>query len=270
MVQLRDGRVGAAISSYPPNSFFQYNLPKNLNIYYAEAFAIFKALEFIVSHDIKNSCIISDSSSVIRDIAQINIIKSPCPYLISKICNLLAQYKPVNISWLPGHSNANIPSVDYSAKQAAYAPTLATHVTFTCTEATCVLEGWIRDLWNREWDEKPSCSYQRMFKTRKKKKCVLKTRNLDSAINRIRLMQTKLNGGKYKIGLHPDGKCNSCQVLQDCNHFIFECTDTVELREKLKKLSIKHSICWDFENILSHHATINEIAKYIVDNKVEI
>jgi len=54
----------------------------------------------------------------------------------------------------------------------------------------------MRVLWNREWEENSNCSYQKIFKVKMNKGRALKSRKLDTAINRQRLLQTKLNGGK--------------------------------------------------------------------------
>ena len=149
-------------------------------------------------------------------------MKSPYPSLISSICSILVNFTSVTIFWFPGHPDVNIPSADSLAKEAAMIPSFAYPVVFTCAEATCVLEEWMRVLWNREWEENSNCSYQKIFKVKMNKGRALKSRKLDTAINRLRLLQTKLNGGKFKIGLHPDGKCVSCGVLQDGTHFLFD------------------------------------------------
>jgi len=81
--------VGAAILSQPILVSLQFTLPNNFKIYYAEAFAILQAIDYIVKHDLQNSCIISDSSKVIMDIMNVNIETSPYPFVISSICNQL-------------------------------------------------------------------------------------------------------------------------------------------------------------------------------------
>ena len=83
-------------------------------------------------------------------------------------------------------------------------------------------------------------------------------------------MQTKLNAGKFKIGLHRDGLCEACGVLQDGNHFILECVETTTLREKLKEITERLNLKWSYADILSNQCTINEIAKYIMEHELEI
>src|SRR5437867_2963173 len=266
----KDGKVGAAILSQPVLVSLQFALPNNFKIYYAEAFAILQAIDYIVKHDLQNSCIISDSSKVIMDIMNVNIETSPYPFVISSICNQLKTFTSITITWFPGHFAGNFPSADKLAREAAVLPSPSVPITFTCSEATCMLEEWIVGLWNKEWEEKPSCSYQKLFKLRKKNDCFSDTRRLDTAISRLRLMQTKLNAGKYKIGMHVDGACSSCGVLQDGIHFVMECVETTNLRDELKKLSLKYSINWSFAELLSHQESIKAIAKYIMNNNVEI
>ena len=59
-------------------------------------------------------------------------------------------------------------------------------------------------------------------------------RREETILNRIRLLQTKLNSGLQKIGLHKDGRCDTCNLRQDLEHFVFECVETLEMREKIK------------------------------------
>ena len=190
---------------------------------------------------------------------------------MSCICKRLESIPSVVITWFPGHhDNPNIPSADNLAKAASTLPLPPVNITYTWVEASCVLDEWIGEMWNKEWQTHPTCSYQRMFSVHKGTGNFCKTRRLDTAISRLRLMQTKLNAGKFKIGLHSDGLCETCGVLKDGIHFLIECVETTTLREKLKEITERLNLKWGYADLLNNQGTINEIAKYIIENDIEI
>ncbi len=267
----KDGKVGAAVFCADLSLKLHFKLPVFLNIYYAEAFAILKALEFISEHDLQKSCIISDSLTVLSDIKYNHLANSPHPYLINTITKHLSGLKSISISWLPGHlENANIPSADKIAKLSADLPYPPVNISYTCAEATCVLEEWVEGLWNNEWRENIKCSYQKIFKLNKGHEFTFKSRRIDTAISRLRLCQTRLNSGKFKIGQHEDGLCLSCGVMEDGYHFIFNCVRTVNLRIKLREIAEKGNVKWNFADVLSNKESIIAIAEYIVRNNIEV
>jgi len=88
-------------------------------------------------------------------------------------------------------------------------------------------------------------------------------------INRIRMLQTRLNAGLFKIGLHEDGCCDVCGKLQDCIHFLMECLNTEELRKELN--NIPHiGTKWSFQELVSDPEAVQIIIKYINQKEVEI
>ena len=84
----------------------------------------------------------------------------------------------------------------------------------------------------------------------------------------MRLMQTNLNAGRFKIGLHQDGMCSTCGVAEDGVHFLMACRDTKDLRDQILKTT--KNINFNFPELMSNLETVNIIAKYILENKVNM
>jgi len=251
--------------------FKKFNLPIGIPIFYAEAFAILKALLYVHENNIKSFCIISDSTRVLNDIKFTALNSSPHPFILSQICDLMALFSNCNfvLIWLPGHcKNSYIGKADKLAKASTLLPTV-TDIVFTRDEASLVVKEWIWGEWLKEWEREPKTSYQKVFQINRKYQHLRLSRKTECIISRFRLLQTKLNAGKFKIGLHQDGMCATCGTAQDCQHFIMMCPDTEGLRNDIKTHYplIKP---WTYQNLLSDPGVMIIIAKYVLDNKIMI
>ena len=230
-------------------------------------------MEYVRDHDLINVCIVNDSSKVLIDIKKFNLEYSSCPLLISTICSYLKSLQQVFLTWLPGHcENSNILFTDKSAKSAARDPNPPLSIEYSTSEAIGVLEEWIRSKWCKEWEKYPKCTYQTIFKLQRTTTNYALTRRSETAISRLRLQQTKLNWGKYKLGYHNDGCCDSCGTKQDGEHFLMKCKETQELRDQIKtcKGSLAKTTPWTYSELISHPETVKIIAKYIETKKIEV
>jgi len=248
-------------------------LRDSFSIYYAEAFGIIKAIEYVRDNDLKNVCIVNDSSRVLLDIKKFNLEYSSHPLLISTICSYLKIFQHLTLTWFPGHcENINILFTDKSAKSAARDPNPPPFIEYSTTEAIGVVEEWIRSKWCKEWEDNPKCTYQTVFKLQRTTINYTLTRRAETAISRLRLQQTKLNWGKFKLGLHYDGCCESCGIKQDGEHFVMKCNETQDLREQLitYQRSLAKPITWSYSDLISYPETVGIIAKYIVINNIEV
>src|SRR6266516_2034576 len=108
--------------------------------------------------------------------------------------------------------------------------------------------------------------YQKTFQLRSSYSSFSNIRRLDSAITRLRLMQTNLNAGRFKLGLHQDGLCTTCGVAEDGVHFIMFCSDTKDLRDQLSTQNYEKDKL-EFPYVMTNIETVKIIAKYILINK---
>ena len=87
--------------------------------------------------------------------------------------------------------------------------------------------------------------------------------------NRLRLLQTRLNAGMFKTGLHENCNCNTRDILQDCLHFILERPDSENLRSEIK--SYYHSAKpWTYQDLISNEHVLNNVASYVINNNISI
>src|SRR5437867_2241967 len=79
-----------------------------------------------------------------------------------------------------------------------------------------IVDAWIWDKWLKKWRENPIGAYQHIFIPTKKFILSNRSRKKDITVNRLRLVQTKLNAGLYKLGLHQTDLCEMCNVEESC------------------------------------------------------
>ena len=128
--------------------------------------------------------------------------------------------------------------------------------------------GW--GLWEKEWMINQTCKYQRIFSLQRHEWGNNSSRKKDVIINRLRLLQTYLNGDQFKIGQHINGLCMSCGITQDPVHFIMDCPDTINLRTTIRQAYGKSSGEWSFINIMSNPVSTDIIINYVLKNNISI
>lgn len=265
------GKVGAAILIPELSVKSLFRLPDNLPVYYAEAYAILKAIHYICDRRIQNSIIVSDSCHVLSDIKYHNIHKSPHPHILDDIHNLLhtSANKNITLVWHPGHSYCDhSTNIDSYAKLATKLP-LTTQISFSTKEAISAADSIINNKWMNIWKSDKTCQYQYVFELSNSIKCYNTNRKRDVSLTRLRLQQSKLNSGLYKLGLHDTGDCEVCEVPENAQHFLLECTKTESLRINLKKIrKIKEN--WNLQFLLSNPSSLDIIGKFISENNIDI
>ncbi len=268
----QNGKVGAAIFSPSINISFQYRLPDNFSIYYAEGYAILQALLYTITHKIGNFCIISDNLKVLYDISYQSYESSPHPSLINSISNAINEISSgiVLIKWIPSISNnASSIFVDFLASSATLSPNIVP-LTFSSHELSPLVEEVVWDRWFTEWRNNPRGSYQETFKPVKKYSTPFKSRQRDIIATRIRCLQSKLNSGLFKVGLLDHAKCIICDVEESNKHFIMDCKKTECLRTLIKNSSLIHPSNWNFAAITSDRRVMDIIVNFVIKNDIDI
>jgi len=263
--------VGAAVFCPGISLCLKFRLPDGLSIYFAEAYAIYQALKYILDNNIISAYIISDSSRVLKDIKSTRFSKSPHPTILSQILSLLHHNPVITIvfKWIPGHCNSShMTSTDILAKAATRLDGI-TAINHSYDEAILAVDGWIWKKWLNFWEQSKTCTYQKIFTLNKSLKRFNKSRRKDIIITRLRLHQNRLNAGLFKLGLHEDGKCSACGSLDDSIHFILNCSNTAELTNKLLA-EVKDSKYWNYQFIMSNQATVDIIVDYVIEKDIEI
>ena len=269
----KDGKVGIAIYSPQLPLKLQFRLPDGISIYFAEAYAIFRALLYAKDHNIHVFCLLSDSSRVLNDIKFSVLDKSPHPDIIHHISNIILDFLyPTTtfiLKWIPGHSrNVHLQTIDNMAKTASTLD-IVQSINYTEKEAILAVDKWIWSIWLKDWENENICKYQKLFKANSISKTLCACRRHDIIISRLRLQQSRLNAGLFKIGLHDSGDCDTCGTLQDEIHFLMHCRNTTGLRKEISRcFNNKKEL--SFQNLLSDPESITCIIKYVINENVDI
>src|SRR6267154_45476 len=182
--------------------------------------------------------IFSDNAKILQDVKYVDFQKSPHPALIQSIVGHLNDFKnsEILLKWIPGHCNhPDIIKIDKLAKKSTSSDNYH-NITFSKHEAIQTVEAFIWNKWLNQWSSEPKGNYQVIFPPSKYSTASIKSRKKDVIRNRIILLNTKLNSGLHKLGLHANGNCDICGVQEDSIHFIMECKKTEQLRKDIRKL----------------------------------
>jgi len=159
--------------------------------------------------------------------------------------------------------------IDIYAKEAAGVSHEISDIPFTCDEAKLLVDSWVWDKWKVYWSTNETCSYQSVFSSPTTYSHNHGSRIRNTIVYRIRLQQTRLNSGLFKIGLHADGLCPTCKVKQDGFHLLMSCDSTKELRSKIKETLHKENL-FNFKYLLSDPKIMDIVLDYIIKNKIEV
>ncbi len=268
-----DGRVGIGVFCPTLDYSLKVKLPDNLQIYFVEGYAILQALIYAKSHSINKFCIISDNAKVVSDLCHLAFESSPNPLLLQSIVSLLPTASDSNdstyrIIWLPSSSDCFFfHFVDSLASKAA-SLTSTTPLNWTWQEVVPLTDRWMWRSWMKDWGERPDGSYQSTYSPSQSKSTCYMSRRFEIIANRIKLLQSKLNGCLFKVGLHPDGKCSTCGVMEDNHHFLMNCVKTEDIRCEIKKYTDTNPVKWSYGDLTINKEVLNIVVKYIISNNI--
>ena len=66
----------------------------------------------------------------------------------------------------------------------------------------------------------------------------------------------------HKIGLHTDGKCNTCKVAETVEHYLMECQEA-GIQDKAKDACRRINTPFEIHKILTHNDILDVISKNI-------
>ena len=142
----------------------------------------------------------------------------------------------------------------------------------TSSEASLIVGNWTSTKWQSIWTTPPLCTYQKTFCLRSNSNSLCQLRSSDSIISRLRLMQSKLKAGLFKIGLVDDPNCDLCGVPQDNVHFLLSCPSTDDLRTSIKDEITRRNlnIAWNFQSLLSNPFIAEVVATYVRSRRLTV
>lgn len=211
----------------------------NASIFTAELYAILKAIEFIMSSNIRKAVILTDSlSSVVKleSCCELNIKENP--FLLDIKKNLVAYSKKlpegtIKLMWIRSHSGSiGNDRADALAKEATSSRPMNIRIPFTDFKESFYKEQ--KNNSNEYAVNGGKCFgiyYFKKFYVKKAKPWFCKNnwpRKYITTINRIRSDHTSLKESLARKNIISDPMCDCGEDIEDINHVIFDCP----LREK--------------------------------------
>lgn len=102
------------------------------------------------------------------------------------------------------------------------------------------------------------------------KRTVAGNRREEAVITRMRIGHTGLNASLYKIGKHPDGKCDYCDKEETVQHVLMECGRYVEERKALLNILKKEGKTLTLGNLLGDtvKTTRKQLIRYLKETGI--
>ena len=185
--------------------------------------------------------------------------------------DLLRQTELSALIWILSHCNIkHHDSADRLAKQAT-AHDFTKDLTYSLHDYNRLVETLIWEMWMKSWNEDKGCSYQNYFQpTANGVMFKQSSRRCETMLSHLRMGQTRLNSGLYKIGRHVSGLCDNCQVPETTEHFLLYCNSTESLQSQLRKIFEKLEVEMNLTSILTVHEAQDIIVRYIKLNQIDV
>src|ERR1700733_679094 len=236
----KEDNVAAAFTIPVLNIDKQFKLCKSSSIYAAELTAIKEAVIWIHNEGIKDKkyAIFSDSLSVLTSIKE-NKSKSR-PKLFNELLIQInkIEINTVEIIWIPSHVGLiGNERVDKLAKEALKLESENSTNYLELDEALDFIKPYIIDKWQKVYDQDPVGKFYKMICpiVSKNIKYIDPIRSKEVQISRLRLGVANTNSRLFKMGRHPTGNCETCQVKDDIEHLLLKCIKndiSIELQNK--------------------------------------
>lgn len=236
----------------------------NISVYTTEMLAIKHSLKWILTNPQKTNTtpitILTDSKSSIEALEA--PITKKTTNLINQIKDLITQIENrIEIVWIPAHVGIKgNEKADLLAKQATDKQNIDIKTEITAEESIPLIHKYINQKWQNIYNRNKTKSHYKILepKVTRNIKYTNKKRKNETLITRLRLGKCKLNKYLLDYKIHQSGLCEKCQVPEDIEHLLINCTKhklASILKLKCKEYNSENNI----KNILSKDIFIKEI-----------
>lgn len=250
----RNGIAGAAFHIPALQTSFAYRVDGCMSSTKAELFAIKEALTWASLNSTGPVTIFTDSRSALMLLKgrSIHWEWNPLALHIIWCCHaLLETQRPIQLCWVPGHSNVEGNTV---ADAAAKLGTLfqVPHLTaLSLNEQIFSLKACFSKRWKSTWNT----DLQLLHGTTISKTLIFKELNLtrawETCLFRLLSGNALTKSTLYKMKKSQDNRCDFCNKHTDSlTHFLFDCDHFNSQRETHRTALAKHCITWTLNNLL--------------------
>lgn len=209
-------------------------------IFTAEAFAIWKALDWALHKSIGSILIITDSKSVLEALSShiYKNFKNKIIVEILKICHLLELSGcSVYFVWTKGHSGiTGNEKVDSLAKEAVLNGDVE-HI-LTIFDLNLYFLRATVEVWKNDWSQFVGQSNNQYVQLHRElpRNIVYhqRSRHFSTTIFRLKVQHGRYQAHLFRIGVVEEATCPFCNNVEgSLNHILFECTQTMRASDKL-------------------------------------
>lgn len=268
-----DGRTGYGIYDTVEKISYSGRVKTQFTIMNAEIVAILKAVEYIISKNIKTAVILTDSKSateLLKNNANID------NYLICKIRQTIEEsnIETIIIQWIPGHTGlVGNDRADLAAKMGTRRLQIE-NIAITKDDLLLNLKIETTCIWNQRYklisEEKGTYHYSIMQDVSLNpwfRDMTLSSRDT-IIINRLRTGHLATKDRLYSWGLISSYKCDTCDVTEDIMHILHQCPKFDMLRSKYPMLVQKETL---HEILTSTNVKkIKDIASFLGETGINI
>ena len=242
-------------------------LPNFIDIFTAEAHAIYNAVTIIMGSDIQKAIILSDSYSVISAVRNFS-----SNWYIQDIISIINDAKlsgiEIILTWIPSH--CNIPGnekADKLAKEAIKYDHI-TSIPYTLKHHYLHLQQYISHIWQNEWN---TYSATHFYSIQPKIKNTFSYFCSDMFLNKI-VTSIAINNPplrKYKSYFNKSISpfCPTCKQTETTHHYIFKCKRYQKQRQKLKTKLNNNKLTFTMNNIFNNSTAFIYFIDYIKQTK---
>jgi ribonuclease HI len=263
----REEKTGFSI--YVPNCDLKTSarLTDNISVYSTELFAIVTALFWVVTNNVKESVIFTDSLSSLQAIQK---GQDKTNYIIIDIYVILKKIFDkglrVSLCWVPSHVGiAGNEMADGLAKEALDKENI-TQIPYTIAELKNRLKPYFINIWQGLWDiTEVGRAYKELVPNVDNIIQFKHTnRHIETVITRLRVRHNHLNYNKYKVNWGDTPLCTTCYEAETEEHFLFECYKYADSRLVMEQEFTAKQVDFTMENCLGGDPQAVEIVyKYI-------
>ncbi|XP_014228166.1 uncharacterized protein LOC106653279 [Trichogramma pretiosum] len=249
--------VGLAMLCPHFNSHQQYKIDNKASIFTAESLAILMAVGYVLSNNIREAVIYTDSLNALTAIDNYSPIKkTDTSYIILDVISLLSLAKnkgiKIRLTWIPAHVKiTHNEAVDTLAKEAANTGTqllFDLHHTDLNEEIIKIINQENKQQLLNEATFKGVRFFTDYYKDNKNKPWFAKSkydRYHITTINRLRANHHSLAESLHRKNIIDTQSCQCGFEIQDIDHILFECplysTERKSFKAQLKNYTIKNS-----------------------------
>ncbi|XP_071123078.1 uncharacterized protein [Mytilus edulis] len=215
-----------------------FKLQNHVSIFMCELTAILLSLYWLEEFQPENTVIFVDSLSALKAITgSIFKVKTQIIYDIQYIYSKLSKLGlNIILEWIPSHVGlSGNEMADTAAKKALSIETCITSIPLYKEDIKCLCKNLLKKMWQQYWENNTK-SKQLHAIQKDVNFCITipkSTRERERTLFKLRSSYIFTNKFKYTMGKCNSELCDTCLVVDDMQHYLFNCNKYIPQRHKM-------------------------------------